>query len=168
MLLNLLVSTYILTYFLQEDVDLLQKRIFSKKQMYDKYNGSNPVFLLNKCKKSGLIDYSASRAFNTIKDVELYLKTNAKQFEQKSLLLSQYKVLLKNGHSVVLKYKIIDDQPVKLLVDYEKPGLLMESVPNPYRFDVHLNFEDFKFFVIYDIQKKYANINDVRCSCKRL
>lgn len=126
------------------------------------------MFLLNKCKASGLIDYSASHKLNTIKDVHLYLKTNAKQFQQKNLLLSQYKLSLKNGHSVVLKYKIVDDQPVKLLVDYQKPGLLTKNVPNPYRFDVHLNFEDFNFFVIYDIQKKYANIKCVHCLCKRL
>lgn len=164
------IHLYTCIYILQENVDFLEKRIFSKKEIvvYDKYIGSNPMLLLNKYKESGLINYSASHTLNTIKDVHLYLKTNVKRFQQKSLLLSQYKLSIKNGRSVVLKYKIIDDQPVQLLVDYQKPGLLTKSVPNPYRFDVNLNFEDFNFFVIYDIQKKYANINYVHCSCERL
>lgn len=138
------------------DIEQMKRTIESDSQLiYDNTLGEQPEFVLRTCKDTGYIDYSTSPTFNSIEELHSYLKESSARLENKELILSHFKSNLDDFDgfkSLVLKYKIVDDAPVKLLIDYRVPGLATKEMANPHRFDMHLDNANYKSYIIYDVK----------------
>jgi len=117
---------------------------------------------LESLKKRKLIEYTSSHELNSLQDIDMYLKSNARELENKHLLLEEHVINDKTrgydytqpGHVAVMKFKIDKNnlEPVKLIIDYQYPGFLQPDVPNPLRFQSYVDTTVYKHFYVYDVE----------------
>lgn len=108
-------------------------------------------------KKNGFIDFSSSPEFKSVQEFNNYLKANVDDLKNKGLILNPKMKDGSVGQAAVLKYKIVDNQPEILLINYQVPGLLSPDIPNPHRFVPYIDIDKYASFMIYSINKLYKS-----------
>jgi len=123
------------------------------RELFESKYATHPQVFVEDIKNTGLIDFTSSGFLNNMEQLNTYLKTHATRLENKDLLLCMI-APNSQGHAVVLKFKMINDYPQILTIDYQKPGLLLPDVPNPERFHTFIDRDMYERYIIYTIIKK--------------
>lgn len=135
------------------DIDIgTLHRIFVEPDKLPNIPASSIIFhSLNEIKKSGYIEFTSSMPFKDILGFKNYLKSDGRYLNHLPLLLNME---MPDGSvdSLRLKFKIVNNELELLLINYQKPGLMLSNLPNPDRF---IPFIDKKYikFTIYSINK---------------
>lgn len=104
------------------------------------------------------INFEMSDRLDGLNGLDTYLKENAETLENKPFMLEMAHNTddpseIVEGHAVVMKYKMVKDNPnpVKVIIDYQFPGFVQPDVPNPFRFQTFINTEVYDFYFITHI-----------------
>jgi len=136
---------------LKTSIQSLRSKIL-KEDIYYPSTGARISECLNELERRKFIKYTESDRLRGFDDLKTYLKANAREFENKNLVL--VKMSDENfGHSVVLKMKLVNDDLVMLYVDYQYSGLLQTDFPNPFRFRSYIKTEVYYSYFVYAIEK---------------
>jgi len=132
---------------------VLQKLILGKEKPFDPEIGKDATASMELLKNRNVLKYGVSDRLNSLDDLKNYLKTNLRKFKDKHILLKKMESD-KMGSVVVLKYKMVHDNPnpIMFYVDYTYPGFIQPDFPNPYRFRTYIKTEQFNYFYVYVLE----------------
>lgn len=117
------------------DVESLHSNLVEPHKLPNNMPSSSILFdSLNKMRELKYIEFSVTPTFEDLHGLNTYLKGDGKYLNSKPLIMELQNQDGSISHSVELKFKIVNDKPEILLIDYQKPGLKSPDLPNPDRF----------------------------------
>jgi len=117
------------------DIESLHSNLVEPHKLPNNMPLSSTLFdSLYKMRESGYIEFSVIPTFEDLHGLNTYLKGDGKYLNSKPLIMEMQNKDGSISHSVELKFKIVNNEPEILLIDYQKPGLKSPDLPNPDRF----------------------------------